>query len=341
MRLKPAVFLDRDGVINVDSYEYVKNWDEFVFRPDALASLRRLREGNLEVYIITNQAGIGRGLFTHADLRDILLRLQLQVRRAGGMIHGIEYCCHTPDAACSCRKPGIGSLLKAATKHGLDLPRSVFVGDSHGDVNAAHSAGCTSIFVTTRAELPPPSQPSPPPTTDPPPDPADAIERDTIHARQKLGDALAVRKPGRCDFAAREAFGSMLVDFYCHHDAVAIMVDATRSAGLSDQARAREQYLRTLGVRVFRFTARRVLDDTTAVVDEIEDAVSGILPLSSARLTAEVRDIRALNHTAVLEQLDRCLLPPQYIVPSLAQAVDTILRLPEFARRRRVRRVWV
>ena len=342
MRPVPAVFLDRDGVINVDSDAYVKSWDEFSFRPDALDSLRRLHEANVEVYIITNQAGIGRGLFSEAALRDILLRLRLEVRRAGGLIHGIEYCPHPPDAGCRCRKPEIGNLLKAASKYGLELQRSVFVGDSCGDINAAHAAGCTSILLTTRTEMPPSGSPQPVDADDQAPESLDSAQRDLIHARQTLAEGLRHRQPGACGFTPRQAFGNLIVDFYCHEDAVAILLDPTRSARLHDRARARHEYLRTLGLKVLRFTAREVLDGVEDVLEQIDDAVSGVLPLAKAGgdQDARHRDIRELNHASVLDHLDRCLLPPQYIVPSLGQAVETILRLPEFARLRRVRRAW-
>ena len=341
MRPVPAVFLDRDGVINVDSDAYVKSWDEFSFRPDALDALRRLHEANVEVYVITNQAGVSRGLFTEAALRDILLRLRLAVRKAGGLIHGIEYCPHAPDVGCRCRKPGIGNLLKAATRYGLELPRSAFVGDSCGDINAAHAVGCTSIFLTTQTEMPPyPSQPAG--VEEPGPDLLAPAQRDLIHARQTLAEALRNQQPGACEFTPRQAFGNLIVDFYCHDEAVAILLDPTRSARLDDRARARHEYLRTLGLKVLRFTAREVLDGVEAVLEQIEDAVAGVLPLARATATQDARhrDIRELNHASVLDHLDRCLLPPQYIVPSLAQAVETVLRLPEFARLRRVRRAW-
>ncbi len=154
MRKRPAVFLDRDGVINEDSYDYVKSWEEFHFRADALESLRRLHEAGIEAYVITNQSGVGRGYFSARTLLGILTRMRVEVAEAGGLIHGIEYCPHRPDEGCWCRKPQAGSLLTAAAKYGLDLPRSLLVGDSCGDINAAHSVGCTSIFLTTRRELP-------------------------------------------------------------------------------------------------------------------------------------------------------------------------------------------
>lgn len=154
MRKKPAVFLDRDGVINVDSYDYVKNWEEFHFRADALDSLRRLREAGIEVYIITNQSGVARGYFSEQMLHHILANLKLRVRTAGGLIHGIQYCPDHPDDQSFERKPRPGMLLKAAAKWGLDLSKSVFVGDSCSDIEAGQVTGCATIFVTTRSELP-------------------------------------------------------------------------------------------------------------------------------------------------------------------------------------------
>jgi len=154
LRKRPAVFLDRDGVINHDSYDYIKSWAEFRFRPDALDSLRRLHEAGIEAYVITNQSGVARGYFSERTLLGVLNRMRVAVADAGGLIHGIEYCPHGPDEGCWCRKPQPGSLLTAAAVYGLDLPCSVFVGDSCGDINAAHAAGCTSIFLTTRNELP-------------------------------------------------------------------------------------------------------------------------------------------------------------------------------------------
>jgi histidinol-phosphate phosphatase family protein len=149
-RNKPVVFLDRDGVINEDSDYYVKSWHEYHFYPGALAALRRLREAGLEVYLVTNQAGVGKGVFSYRTLLDILLRLQLTVRRHGGLIHGIAYCPHRKEDRCECRKPRSGMLRKLAFRYGLDLSRSVFVGDSCTDVEAGRAVGCTTVFLHTR-----------------------------------------------------------------------------------------------------------------------------------------------------------------------------------------------
>ena len=150
MRLRPAIFLDRDGVLNEDSDEYIKSWDEYRLYPGVLAALRRLREAGCEVYLVTNQAGVGRGVYPFRNLLDILMRLRLTVRHNGGLIHGIAYCCHRQEEHCRCRKPQPGMLQKLAFKHGLDLSRSVLVGDSCTDIAAAQAVGCKTIFLHTR-----------------------------------------------------------------------------------------------------------------------------------------------------------------------------------------------
>jgi histidinol-phosphate phosphatase family protein len=151
MRRRPAVFLDRDGVINQDSDDYVKSWAEVHVLPGVREALRQLREAGCEVYVVTNQAGVGKGLYSEQTLRDILLRLRLLARQAGGMIHGIAYCPHEHEAGCNCRKPATGLLRKLEVKYGLDLARSVVVGDSDKDVLAGHAVGCATIFLHTRS----------------------------------------------------------------------------------------------------------------------------------------------------------------------------------------------
>lgn len=150
MRQRPAVLLDRDGVINEDSNEYVKSWDEYHIYPGVLDALRRLHEAGCEVYIVTNQAGVGRGIYPYRNLLDILLRLRLTVSQAGGLIHGVAFCCHSKEAGCWCRKPQPGMLHTLAVKYGLDLSRSILVGDSCTDIQAGQKVGCTTILLQTR-----------------------------------------------------------------------------------------------------------------------------------------------------------------------------------------------
>lgn len=150
MRRRPAVFLDRDGVINQDSDYFVKSWDELHLLPGALEALRLLHEAGCEVYIVTNQAGVAKRLYSHRTLRDMHLRLRLLARQAGGRIHGLAYCPHEAADNCACRKPRPGLLQKLSAKYGLDPARSVMVGDSDKDVEAGHAVGCRTVFLHTR-----------------------------------------------------------------------------------------------------------------------------------------------------------------------------------------------
>jgi len=149
MRRKPAIFLDRDGVINTDKVGYVESWDEFHFCPGALAAIRQLTEAGWEIYVITNQSGIAKGLYSKQRLMDIHWRMLLEIRRAGGRVLGIQFCPHTDEDECLCRKPRPGMLLKAAAKWGIDLEHSYLVGDSARDIQAGAAVGCTTFWVQT------------------------------------------------------------------------------------------------------------------------------------------------------------------------------------------------
>ena len=149
MRRKPAILLDRDGVINTDKVGWVERWAEFQFCPGALEAIRKLAEAGWEIYVITNQAGIAKGLYSEQRLMDIHWRMMIEIRRAGGRVLGIQFCPHTDEDECLCRKPHPGMLLKAAAKWGLDLARSYLVGDSARDIQAGNAVGCTTLWVQT------------------------------------------------------------------------------------------------------------------------------------------------------------------------------------------------
>ena len=146
-----AVILDRDGVINKNppNRGYVCNWNDFIFLPNALAAIRDLSQNGYRPFIVTNQAGIGRGIFTEQQLLDIHHRMLAEIENAGGQISKIYYCPHAPDAACDCRKPKPGMLLQAALEHNFDVSNTYFIGDSITDLQAARSADATPILVLT------------------------------------------------------------------------------------------------------------------------------------------------------------------------------------------------
>jgi D-glycero-D-manno-heptose 1,7-bisphosphate phosphatase len=152
-----AVFLDRDGVINVDRRDYVKSWAEFKFLPHVFEALRLLRKNNLRVVVVTNQSAVGRGLMSISTLRGIHEKMLRAIEAKGGRIEAIYYCPHRPDEKCNCRKPKPGLVLKAKKDLRIDLSRSYLVGDSRKDVELARSVKLRCVRVSSRisAKQPP------------------------------------------------------------------------------------------------------------------------------------------------------------------------------------------
>jgi D-glycero-D-manno-heptose 1,7-bisphosphate phosphatase len=145
-----TVFLDRDGVINADSPEYIKSRAEFDFIPGSLDAIVRLTHGGVCIIVITNQSVINRRMVSPAELEAIHARLRQAVADAGGRITDIFYCPHRPDEQCSCRKPKPGLILAARNRYDIDLARSVMVGDSAKDILAGKAAGCgLTVLVET------------------------------------------------------------------------------------------------------------------------------------------------------------------------------------------------
>lgn len=150
VNLHRVVFMDRDGVINRDSPDYIKGVAEFEFLPGSREALRRLAENGFEAIIVTNQSAVGRGWVTADGLAGIHQRLCDGVRDHGGRIHDILVCPHRPNENCACRKPRPGLILEAQRRHGIDLAAAVMVGDSAKDIECAMNAGVgASVLVRT------------------------------------------------------------------------------------------------------------------------------------------------------------------------------------------------
>lgn len=144
----PAIFLDRDGVINERVIGgYVTSWREFRFLPSSLDALRDLSFLNLPVVVITNQQGIGKGLMSESDLAEIHERMVDAVSAHGGRIDAIYHCPHLRESDCECRKPKPGMLRRASLDLGIDLPQSWLVGDSWSDIAAGAASGCRTVLV--------------------------------------------------------------------------------------------------------------------------------------------------------------------------------------------------
>ena len=146
-----AFFLDRDGVINVPpgAKRYITGPAEFRFLPGVPAALKKLRSGGRRIILVSNQAGVGRGLFSPADLAKVTRKMLRGVQSRGGRIDAVYYCTHTPERRCRCRKPRAGLLRKAARRFSLDLKQSVVIGDNATDIEMGQSAGCRTVLVLT------------------------------------------------------------------------------------------------------------------------------------------------------------------------------------------------
>jgi D-glycero-D-manno-heptose 1,7-bisphosphate phosphatase len=144
-----VIFIDRDGVINKDLWKYVENWEEFEFLPGVLESLKLLHDNGFKVIVVSNQAGVGDGIYTKAALDDITRRMTLEVKKHGGYIAATLYCIHRKQDGCRCRKPNPGLFEQAAEKFSFDKATTYFIGDKLSDVKAGKNAGLKTIMVMT------------------------------------------------------------------------------------------------------------------------------------------------------------------------------------------------
>jgi len=144
------IILDRDGVINEDSDDYIKSLDEWLPIPGSLEAIGKLTSAGWEVVIATNQSGIGRGLYSIETMHAMHRRLIELIAPFGGQLAGVFYCPHTPDQNCDCRKPKAGMFREIAARYGRDRLDGVpLVGDSLRDLQAGMVLGCQPYLVLT------------------------------------------------------------------------------------------------------------------------------------------------------------------------------------------------
>lgn len=141
------LILDRDGVINFDSPDYIKSPAEWRPLPGSLEAIAKARAAGWTVAVATNQSAVGRGMIDDADLEDINNAMLEAVEEAGGMIDLLVWCPHHPDDGCDCRKPKPGLLHRIGTELEMPLQEAVLVGDSCRDLEAASAAGVTAWLV--------------------------------------------------------------------------------------------------------------------------------------------------------------------------------------------------
>lgn len=146
----PAVFLDRDGVINHDE-GYVHHPAEFKFIDGVFAACRHLHDLGYRLVIVTNQSGIGRGYYSEADFLTLTTWMREQFAQAGIPLTGVYYCPHVPDetgqTGCNCRKPAPGMLLQAMADHNLEAKSSLMIGDRWSDLEAGVAAGVQRLVL--------------------------------------------------------------------------------------------------------------------------------------------------------------------------------------------------
>ena len=148
-----AVFLDRDGVINVD-HGYVSTWERFEFLPGVPDALRALQDAGYLLIVVSNQSGIGRGYYCEADVESLNQVIAQHLGSTVGVtLSGFYHCPHHPTEAegefrrqCDCRKPAPGMIRQAVLDHGIDLKTSLLVGDKDSDIEAGRAAGVTRLF---------------------------------------------------------------------------------------------------------------------------------------------------------------------------------------------------
>ncbi|HEY7672379.1 MAG TPA: D-glycero-beta-D-manno-heptose 1,7-bisphosphate 7-phosphatase [Gammaproteobacteria bacterium] len=145
----PLVILDRDGVINYDSDAYIKSPDEWRPLPGSLAAIAALTKHGRRVIVVSNQSGVGRGLFSEAVLAAIHAKMLAAIEAEGGAVSGVYYCPHLPKDKCACRKPAPGMLQQIGRDFGCALTGVPFVGDKVSDVRAAQAVHARPILVRT------------------------------------------------------------------------------------------------------------------------------------------------------------------------------------------------
>ena len=141
--------LDRDGTINADSTEYIKSPQEWEPLPGALEAIARLNHAGWHVVVVTNQSGLGRGLFDVATLNAMHTKMHTMLAAVGGRVDAIFYCPHAPDDVCRCRKPEAGLFEQISERYGIDIKGFPAVGDSARDLIAGAAVGCIPHLVLT------------------------------------------------------------------------------------------------------------------------------------------------------------------------------------------------
>ena len=148
-----AIFLDRDGVINQERKDYVKNIEEFIIFENVSDAISLIKNHNFLVILITNQSAVNRKLLTIENLDKIHEKLQNYLKMHNTSFDHVYFCPHMPKENCNCRKPKPGLIIQAKNDFKIDLSQSFMIGDSQTDVEAAESVGCKGILLKQNQTL--------------------------------------------------------------------------------------------------------------------------------------------------------------------------------------------
>ncbi len=143
------VILDRDGVINHDSPDFIKSPDEWIPINGSMEAIALFTQHGYQVYVATNQSGVGRGIINEDLLGEIHQKMLSMIQDAGGALAGIVYCPHHPNKNCQCRKPRPGLLHRIERMSGVAITGQPFVGDSPRDIQTAQAVNCEPVLVLT------------------------------------------------------------------------------------------------------------------------------------------------------------------------------------------------
>lgn len=149
-----ALLLDRDGVINRDSGDFIRSADDWHALPGSLAAMARAQRAGFRLIVVSNQSGLARGLLDMPALNAIHRRLGDELARHGATVDAYFFCPHGPDDGCACRKPRGGLLTAIAVRLGLDLAQTPFIGDRVSDAEAARAAGACPLLVRSGLSAP-------------------------------------------------------------------------------------------------------------------------------------------------------------------------------------------
>ncbi|MFH1771417.1 MAG: HAD-IIIA family hydrolase [Candidatus Omnitrophota bacterium] len=149
-----VIFLDRDGVINEYPGEslYVRNWKEFKFIPGSIEGIRKLNEKDFKIFVVSNQAGVAKGIYSEDDLNIITKRMKSALRKQRAHLDGVYYCIHRDEDNCLCRKPKTGLLRRAVESLKETVTETFFIGDSFKDMLTARDFGSRPILVFSGKE---------------------------------------------------------------------------------------------------------------------------------------------------------------------------------------------